>query len=111
MSQFSQIMSRVLSLISVVLYNQMVLEWTSRCSASYMMNINCMHIITCMLNIPMHTNSLEFSDYHVLVIKCTSVIISNTDNAQKMFTIFIHVISHFYYARAISIEIALRKVL
>lgn len=37
MSQFSQMMSRVLSLISVVLYNLMVLEWSSRCSASYMM--------------------------------------------------------------------------
>lgn len=65
MSQFSQMTSRVLSLISVVLYNQMVLEWTSRCSALYIMIIIRMHIITCMLNIPMHTSSLEFNDHHV----------------------------------------------
>lgn len=58
----------------------MVLEWISRCFVLYMMNINCMYIIICMLNILMYINSLEFSDYYVLVIKCIFVIILNIDN-------------------------------
>lgn len=58
-------MSRALSLISVVLYNLMVLEWTSRGSATHMMIIDCMNIIMLNTSIPMHRTILEFSYYHV----------------------------------------------
>lgn len=65
MSQLFQIKSRVLSLVFVVLYNLMVLEWTSIGYATDMMIIDCMNSIMLNTSIPMHRTILEFSYYLV----------------------------------------------